>query len=231
MRQLFSSDTPLNEGQKNGRWLLLRWASWFWFFTATISMFVGFKYPLAVGFPQTLDGNLFFTLLTISHWHVLFYLFVPLVFVPLIVLIPYARLVRPLAVLMAAACVTLVVVDAFSFSLYRFHLNGLVFSMLFSDAGGEIFVFDYQVYLSAAVGLLLIVAIVLWVNRLSWRMATRVNARGLGYKVAALIFVAFLGQNGWFAWADASGDLEIQKHAIVMSNAVFNALSVSGVNA
>lgn len=196
-----------------GRRALLRWAGWFWFLIATLTMLVGIKYPLAAGFPQTAEGGLFFALLTLSHWYILLYLLVPLLFLPLILLVPAPKLVRPLGMVLATLCLTLVVVDAFSFSLYRFHLNGFVFSLLFSDAGGEIFVFDPIVYLSALAGLALILALVWWINRLAWRMVQRQNARRLGYQLAAAIVIAFLGQNFWFALANATGNHDITSQA------------------
>jgi membrane-anchored protein YejM (alkaline phosphatase superfamily) len=197
----------------SGRTILLRWAGWFWFLVATAAMVVGIKYPLAAGFPQSGEGTLFFALLTLSHWYILFFLFLPLLFLPLTLLLPRPLLIRTLGWVLAVVSLVLVTGDAFSFSLFRFHLNGLVFSLLFSGAGGEIFVFDAQVYLLALLGLVMLGALVWWFNRLAWRLANRRSPRGHGYRLTALIVVSFLAQNGWFAWADATGNSDITAQA------------------
>lgn len=205
--------SPLGENGKATRRELLHWAGWFWFLTATLVMVIGLRYPLVAGFPQSVDSGLFFVLMTLSHWHTLVYLVVPVIFIPLILLYPASRLVKWLAMVLATLAISMVVVDAVSFSLYRFHLNGMVFSLLFGGAGDEIFVFESIVYLTAFAGLMGIVFIVWLLDRLAQRIVRRDHTPRLGYLFATLIFLSFIGQNFWFALANASGNHEITRQA------------------
>jgi membrane-anchored protein YejM (alkaline phosphatase superfamily) len=205
MGDTFSLGLAGSSGGAVGRGFLVRWAAWFWFLVATLSMLIGTRYPLVAGLPQETQGVLFLGLLTLSHWYVLYFLLTWLLFVPLLLLLPFPRLLRGVAVVSALLLLLLLVVDLVSFTLFRFHLNGLVFSLLFGGAGDEIFVFDWQLYLYALLGLLLALAAVLWLDRVAWRIAARRGARGGGYRLALLLCAAFVAQNFWFAWADAAG--------------------------
>lgn len=197
----------------NRRLLLLRWAGWFWFFTATLALLIGLKYSLVAGLPADLDSGLFFGVQTLGHWYSLAWLVTLLIFYPLILLVPSARLVGYLGLLLAMVLLLLLVVDVMAFSLFRFHLNGLVFSLVFGGAGGEIFVFDASVYLTALLIALVVASAVRVSGCIAWRLATRTRHPWLGAGVGLVLFACFITQSFWFAWADASGDVAITSRA------------------
>lgn len=192
---------------------LLGWVTWYWFFIATAVLFIGLRYPLTSGFPEGAAPVLFTLGLSLGHWYSLAFLISVLLFYPLVILLPLRRLITVLAMLLGAAAMLTVVIDTFVFAIYRFHINGIVISLLFGDAGSEIFVFGIDVYLTA----LAIVAAVLFsayfLGCLAWRMSQREGARRLGPLLGLGLFAVFLGQNFFFAWADAAGDVRITSQA------------------
>lgn len=192
---------------------LLRWVGWYWFFVATALLLIGLRYPLVSGFPQGLAPNLFFLALSAGHWFSLIFIACLLLFWPLTLMLPFRRLWFFISVLLGATVLLVTVADTFVFSLYRFHINGIVLSLLFGDAGGEIFVFGLNVYLTAAMIVLGCLLAAWGIACLATRMALRAPPRRLGWLLSGMMVVLFLLENGWFAWADASGDVAITSQA------------------
>ena len=79
------------------------------------------------------------------------------------------------------------IVDAMIYSLYRFHINGFVIDMLFGGAAGDIFQFDFMLYLKVGAALLLLVALM----SLVWLLC-RFIFRKKGYVAALPISMAFV---------------------------------------
>ena len=192
---------------------LLRWVGWYWFFVATALLLIGLRYPLVSGFPNGFVANLFLASLSAGHWFSLSFLACLLLFWPLALLLPFRRLLSFISVALGAAVLLVTVADTFVFALYRFHINGIVLSLLFGDAGGEIFVFGLSVYLTAAIIVLACLLIAWVIACLATKMTLRAAPRRLGWLLGAMMTVLFLLENGWFAWADASGDVAITSQA------------------
>lgn len=192
---------------------LLQWLGWFWLFVATITVLIGLRYAAVAPVPAEAGAATFFAVLTLGHWYVLYFLLAAMVFFPLAILLPHRRLITYLAITVATLCLIALVVDVFVFNLFRFHLNGLVFSLLLSDAADEIFVFSPMVYATTALIIVVLVAVTLLAARLAWRMVGRQTAQRLGLTLGLALFVAFLLQNIWFAWASAAGVVNITTQA------------------
>ncbi len=192
---------------------LLRWVTWYWFFAASILLLVGMHYLVATGMPDSISAIFFTLLLSVGHWFSLTFLLAMLVFYPLILVMPLRRHIVIASIILCTIVIALVVADSFVFSLFRIHLNGMVFSLLFSDAGGEIFVFDQSMYLTAIGIVLLITGFAVVLAHFSWRMTCRNGNRWLGPSLGLLVATIFLAENFWFAWADAASDVEITSQA------------------
>lgn len=195
------------------RGTLIRWVSWFWFFIATISLLIGTRYVAVAGAPEELTASVFLATLTLGHWYSLYFLLAVLVFYPLALLLPYHRLLTFMAGMLAVLCLVLLVIDVFSFGLFRFHLNGLVFSLLFSGAADEIFVFSWDVYLISVVLFLLIIAVVAGAAKLAWSMVNRQTWKKLGWVLGLVLALSFVIENIWFSWANAAGVTTITSQA------------------
>jgi len=196
-----------------GRSQLLRWVTWYWFFVATVTLIIGVRYPLVFGIPESAGAKLFMLTLSVGHWYSLFFLATVLLFYPLVLLLPLRRLIVAVSIILAVVVLSLVITDSFVFSLFRFHLNGTVFSLLLGDAADEVFVFDYGVYLTAAALLLSTIVVAYLAASLAWRMVCRVSRHPRGIVLGLSLLAVFMAENLWFAWADAMEDLEITSQA------------------
>lgn len=194
-----------------GRATMLRWVSWYAFFVASLLLLIGIRYPLAAGLPEGSGAGAFLLAMTVGHWYSITFLFTALLLYPLVLLYPNRRFIVSIAVAFAALVMLSVFIDTFVFALYRFHINGMVLSLLFSDAATEIFVFGPGMYLAVAVAILATLLLAWKLACLAGRMSLRPRRRRLGPLLAMILFTVFLGENYWFAWADAAGEVSITR--------------------
>jgi len=192
---------------------LIRWTGWYWFLIAIALMLIGMRYPLIAGMPEGMDARGFLLALSAGHWMSLTFLLSLLLFWPLAILLPLRRLLITLSIIFGAAVLIVTVADTFVFSLYRFHINGMVLSLVFGDAGSEIFVFGADVWITAG---LIIAACMLGAYLLAClatKLTRRQAPRRLGPILGVMLLAVFLLENGWFAWADAAGEVAITSQA------------------
>ena len=86
------------------------------------------------------------------------------------------------------------VINGFVFSLYHFHINGLVLSMLTGPGAGEIFVFSPMIYLKGSlyiIGIITVCALLLW---LAIRLASKEYSHLWRNGLLALLGVTLLAQ-------------------------------------
>jgi membrane-anchored protein YejM (alkaline phosphatase superfamily) len=140
------------------------------------NIFIGFIYYListiilAFQFFFFLISNMQSVYMDFGGW--VFYVVSCLSHAAIVVLIPFIifyllptslKLKRNIALnlmLVVVLCINVfVVIDKFVFSLYRFHLNGLVMSMFFGVGSKDIFVFDWRLYLKAILILLVFIGL------------------------------------------------------------------------
>ena len=111
--------------QRPSRALLLRWGGWFAACNAVIAMLIGLRYLSVYVFPEELSGKIYALVATVGHFAALGGVAILLLIVPLVLLFPRQRLVQAVCVLLAAAGLSLLVLDTNLFSQNRFHLSRL----------------------------------------------------------------------------------------------------------
>ncbi|MCW8839840.1 MAG: DUF3413 domain-containing protein [Gammaproteobacteria bacterium] len=196
-----------------GRAAMLRWVSWYAFFVASVLLLIGIRYSLAAGVPEGSSEWTFLLAMSVGHWYSITFLFTFLLLYPLVLLYPGRRFITTIALALATVVLLAVFIDTFVFSLYRFHINGMVLSLLFSDAATEIFVFGPGMYLAVAAATLVTLLLAWKLACLAGRMSLRSGSKWLGPLLGLGLFAVFLGENYWFAWADAAGEVSITRQA------------------
>ena len=192
MTNLFEKPAP--------RRRLFRLLLWFGFFNGLLASLISLPVILEQGLPEQPLVRVYLLLQQLGHFQ--FLALIPVLGLLLLAaLLPFRRLILPLAVALFSALLVLEITDYAVFRLYRFHLNGMVWNLLTGGAMEEIFVFDRANLLSAAallLGILLVESgLMIWLSRGG-------PARIRGWKVFLLVLLIQIGGQGLHAWADAT---------------------------
>lgn len=197
---------PIARGASRGE--LLRWAGWFAVANALVMILVALRYLDVGDLSNDGVGRLFGIAMFPAHAISVATLFYFPVFA-LALIWPRRHVIAPSALAIGILATLALLADTVVYQQYRFHLNGAVLSLFFSDASDETFVFSWQMRMQVA---LVAVAIVVgqWLlARLVWRYVLRTPGRRHGYPLAAALVLVFLGTNLFHAYADAAGDTSV----------------------
>ena len=174
-----------------GRRRLLRWGSWFAVVNAALLALVGLRY---LWYYATLGPSLawiYAALAFVGQMAALAYLLF-LLLVPVIVLIPWPRLVVPLGVLLGGVALSLLVLDSLLFADNRYHLSVLTFTLLAPPTWAF---FALYVLLSLAIEAML----ALWV----WKRTAAPPGRRIGRYLALGVVGCVLASHLIHLWAEA----------------------------
>ena len=171
---------------------LLRWAGWFAVANAGLTAVVGLRYLwyYAALAPSVAWG--YAALAYVGQMTALACVPLLLPLIPVLVLVPRARVVLPLGVLLASAVASLLLLDSLVFAENRYHLSVLTFSLL----EPETWAFLALYFL---LGLAIEAMLAAWV----WRRAERPAARRIGRYLALGLVACFVASHLMHAWAEA----------------------------
>ncbi|PKN15998.1 MAG: hypothetical protein CVU66_02520, partial [Deltaproteobacteria bacterium HGW-Deltaproteobacteria-23] len=176
----------------------LRWAFWFLLFEAFLAMGIGTLYLKATTFPTDSLARIFLAVSFPAHFISLSFLALPLI--ALVALVwPNRRFVMTVAILSGSVLLVFLLIDSGVYSLYRFHLNGMVWNLVMSGSANEVLSLSWVTWLTffAIVALLLLVQILFAL--FLWR---RVDRLRYGIPMFLLLLTMFLVTHFLHAWAD-----------------------------
>jgi len=176
----------------------VRWAFWFTLFIGCLAMGIGTVYLKTAGFPADLLAKSFLLISFPTHFISLAFLGFP--FVVLISLLnPNRRLVVSAGILAGSVLLVLLLIDAGVYSLYRFHLNGMVRNLITSGVASEVLSLTWVNWatFSAIVAGLLLIQIIF--AGFLWRHLDRFSF-ALPFFVLLLLLTLF--SHLLHAWAD-----------------------------
>lgn len=145
---------------------------------------------------QVMDftGWVFFLLSCITHAAILMLIVWLMLFLPW-ALLKFHRTAATLLVTATSVLAMLLLVNMQVYKIYKFHINGMVLSLLTGEGAGDIFQFDNQLLIEEGAVLLMLVAVCIalwWVaSRYSQRLTRRMTAWSI-----TLLVVAALTANG-----------------------------------
>lgn len=176
----------------------IRWGFWFLLFDAFLAMGIGTVYLKVTTLPADLLSRSFLTVAYPAHFISLAMLALPLIAL-LALLWPNRRVVTVVGVLAGSILLVFLLIDSGVYSLYRFHLNGMVWNLVTSGVANEVLSLTWVTWATffAIVVILLIVQILF--AQFLWR---RVDRLRYGIPVFVLILVMALVTHFFHAWAD-----------------------------
>lgn len=190
--------------QASKRWALLRWVSWYLF--GTVCFLVLASTGLLSSAPTAFaDVQLIYLVAALlGHFASLAGLLWLFLIAPIVLVLPLARLIKPLVVVISVLALLVLIIDVQVFALYRFHINGILLKLAVQDRGREIFVFSAREWMSAGfvvVGVLAAQALLsVVVRNHTQKLQGKVP---WGVLASVLVFLSFVGSHVTHAWSDA----------------------------
>jgi membrane-anchored protein YejM (alkaline phosphatase superfamily) len=174
------------------RGTLLRWIGWFGIANAALYGLVGLRYLLAFGTPETGMALAYVALAFIGQFALLGWLPLMLLLGPLALLLPRKGLLMAVGVPLAAAGLTILMLDTNVFAEYRYHMSALT---------AQIFATSTWIF----AGLIFCVALLfeaLLAGNIWQRVVAKRGRKGIWLAVALLL--GWCGGQGIHIWADAT---------------------------
>lgn len=182
---------------------LISWGHWFTFFNILLVLAIGTLYIEATEAPGSALGVLYLIMSWLGHFAFLpFIVFIILIF-PFCLLIPYTRILRGIATLVASFGLIALVADALFYRQYGYHLNTYSLSQLATDAET---VFAGASFL-ILIGMLLIFVVLLifelGLANIAWKRLDQLQQKHWGNAFSAVFVLCFLTSHSIHIWADA----------------------------
>src|SRR5207249_10280950 len=177
---------------------LLRWLGWFAVVNAALLGIIGLRYLwLYAALGRTVSWS-YALVASVGHLSALACDPLLVLLVPVATLIPRARLVLPLGVVLASAGVAVLVLDSLVFAENRYHLNVLTFTLL-----------EPQTWAFLALYFFVALAIEAMLAAWIWRRTARPPTRRIGWSVGLALGACFVAGHIVHAWAEAHYDMSV----------------------
>lgn len=147
-------------------------------------------------------GYAYFTAACVMHSSVI--MLIPLLLCLLLTRFKLCRTAAALFIALASVLQLFAILDNLVYQLYRFHINGFVFNMVFSSAGLQIFDFDVMLYVKAIVVVMSVFIANFFVWKLSKRLAENITTKRISLiAIPSLLLVALFANtlNAYGAFA------------------------------
>jgi len=186
---------------------LRRWLLWFTFINALLLISIAQQYPLIGYWPEDFLPKVYWLLESTGHFVFLsFALALPVLIITRFY--PSTKFIQSFAVLLFAWLIVLIQIDVQIFSLYRFHLNSMVWSFFTQGAAAETFVFDRINFIIMGGGLIVILLIEIIIARFISKIIMN-HPHLHGKKLAGFMLSILLIGQIWHIDADARHDISI----------------------
>jgi len=215
---------------------LFRWVAWFSFANTFFLLLIAFRYLHLMDWPSTWVAQLFTVLALPGHFVTV--AMVPLLVVSvLIILLPRAAFIRTAALILSSIIVITLLIDAFIFGLYRFHLNGMVWSLISNGGITEIIPFSWVTWSIIILIVGTVISLEVALSKMIWSWVTKEHCGGK--PVFWVCFCVVLSGQVLHAWGDANNYTEITKQVryfpaykpVTMKRALrkFNLVAAEGI--
>ncbi|MCL1091965.1 DUF3413 domain-containing protein [Shewanella profunda] len=184
---------------------LINWGHWFAFFNGLLAMIIGARYLSSVGYPETWYGWIYLTVSTIGQFSFLAFIAYLICLFPLTLILPYSKILRGLAAIIATLSLCILLYDTIVYADYGMHLSPFAFDLAWADLNALLHGTSYIVTPLA------IITIELTVANFLWKRIDKLQKLNLGNKVIAFVGICFISSHLIHIWADAADITEITR--------------------
>ncbi|MGM7447285.1 DUF3413 domain-containing protein [Idiomarina sp. ST20R2A10] len=182
---------------------LISWGHWFTFANIVLCLFIGLLYIEAAPKPSTAIGNLYMLVSWIGHFAFLPFVFFIILIFPFCLIVPYSKILRGFAALIASFGLIALIADALFFRQYGYHLNTYSMAQMTRDAEAVFTGASFVIISGVLLGFLLTVGIQLLLANLAWKRLEDLQQRKIGAPVTAIFLLCFFVSHSIHVWADA----------------------------
>lgn len=183
---------------------LISWGHWFTFTNIILCLCVGVLYIEASPDSSTVAGSLYMLVSWLGHFAFLPFVFFIILIFPFCLIIPYSRVLRGLAALVASFGLIALISDALFFRQYGYHLNTYSLAQMIKDAEAVFTGASFVIISAVLLGFLLIVGIELLLANLSWKRLDDLQRKRVGAPTTVVLVLCFFLSHSIHVWADAS---------------------------
>lgn len=184
---------------------LINWGHWFAFFNGLLAMIIGVRYLSSVGYPETVIGWGYLVISTLGQFSFLAFMVYLVFLFPITLLLPYSKILRGLAALLASLGLCILLYDTIIYDDYGIHLSPFAFDLAWADLNALLHGTSYIV---TPIG---IIAIELIAANFIWKRIEKIQKKQYGYKVVLFIGLCFISSHLVHIWADASDVTDITR--------------------
>lgn len=182
---------------------LISWGHWFTFFNIILALAIGTLYIEAAETPATFLGGIYLLISWLGHFAFLpFITFIILIF-PFCLIIPFSRILKGIATLVAAFGLIALVADALFFRQYGYHLNTYSLSQLALDAETAFAGASFVLLLGMLLVFSVLLVFELALANIAWKRLDRLREKHWGASFSAVFVLCFLASHSIHIWADA----------------------------
>lgn len=184
---------------------LINWGHWFAFFNGLLAMIIGTRYLSSVGYPETWYGWIYLTVSTIGQFSFLAFIAYLICLFPLTLILPYSKILRGLAAIIATLSLCILLYDTIVYADYGIHLSPFAFDLAWADLNALLHGTSYIVTPLA------IITIELTLANFLWKRIDKLQKLNLGNKVIGFVGICFISSHLIHIWADAADITEITR--------------------
>ncbi|MEZ9593802.1 DUF3413 domain-containing protein [Shewanella sp. 10N.261.52.F9] len=182
---------------------LVSWGHWFAFINGLLAIIVGYRYLDTIGLPESFIGWGYLVISTIGHFSFLAFMVYLVLIFPVTLLLPYSRILRGYAAVVATLSLCLLLYDTVIYDDYGLHLSPFVFDLAWADLNALLRGTSYIITPMA------ILAIELTLANFLWKRVEKIRKRNIGNKVVAIVGICFVASHLIHIWGDAAEVTEI----------------------
>lgn len=194
---------------------LISWGHWFVLFNIVMAMIIAIRYVIANPWPATGLGQIYLVVSWIGHFGYIGFISFLLTIFPLTFVFSNEKVMRGLAVLLATAVLTLLLIDTHIYQLLKFHITPFVWDVLFAHAQKNTDINWSFLFIAVPI----IFFLELLFSSQAWRMQFKRRSPLVGRAIVGLFVSCFLVTHLAHIWADATfyGPITAQKSNFPLS--------------
>jgi len=192
---------------------LISIGAWFFFLNSVFAAIISVRYLGGVG---SIDISTFCYLVitVISHFAMLVFIPYLLLYLPVAIIFPKRKFLVIVAAFITTFILTILFLDSFVFSIYRFHIyNGFILEMLSGPGASDIFEFKVSQYLLCAFSFAIVFVAEFFLFRLIENLYQKRKLKA-GKYVIIILALFLLISNIIHAYAVAKGNRKITKTSL-----------------
>ena len=163
----------MNKGNfKKTRKQLSEWALLFCLINIAIVIAISQRYILPIQLPSSSLAWFYYITLSIGHFSFLLFLSYCFVIFPTLIIFPHKKSILAINVILITIIISVLIIDTFIFSQYKFHISGFVIKLLF-DTGSQVINFSAEMWVTALIAFTLIFIGELYLAKTLWQHRNR----------------------------------------------------------